>query len=116
MIVSPMDTYSLDSLFASLADPTRRAVIERLATGPAPVKELAAPHDMALPSFLKHIDLLEERRLITTEKVGRQRICSLEPDALAPVSDWLERQRSIWERRIDRLVSLAERLEKGGDA
>ena len=111
-----MDTYSLDSLFATLADPTRRAVIERLAEGPAPVKELAAPHDMALPSFLKHIDVLEDRRLIQTQKIGRQRICSLEPQALSPVSDWLERQRSIWERRIDRLADLAERLEKGGDA
>ena len=92
------------------------AVIERLATGPAPVKELAQPHDMALPSFLKHIDVLEDRRLIRTEKIGRQRMCSLEPQALAPVSDWLDRQRRIWEGRIDRLADLAERLEKGGDA
>lgn len=101
----------IDTLFAALSDPTRRAVVERLATGPAPVKELAAPHDMALPSFMKHIDRLEDAGIVMTEKQGRQRIVSLDPMALAPVESWLDRQKRIWEGRLDRLAALAERLE-----
>lgn len=84
---------TLDDLFATLADPTRRAVVERLVMGPAPVKELAAPHEMALPSFLQHIRVLEQRRLIRTRKVGRQRLCMLDPRALAPLDRWLDRLR-----------------------
>lgn len=103
-----MANQSLDLIFATLADPTRRAVIERLVEGPAPVKELAAPHDMALPSFLQHIRVLEERRLIRTRKVGRQRICRLEPLALMPVESWLDRQHRMWERQLDRLAHLVE--------
>lgn len=106
-----MANQPLDSLFATLADPTRRAVIERLVLGPAPVKELAAPHAMALPSFLKHIDILETARLIRTDKIGRQRICRMEPAALAPLEDWLSRQRQVWEDRLDRLKDFAERTE-----
>lgn len=99
-----MASQQIDLLFATLADPTRRAVIERLVEGPAPIKELAAPHKMALPSFLQHIEVLETRRLIRTRKVGRQRICHLEPLALLPLQSWLDRQRRIWERRLDSLT------------
>lgn len=102
-----MPNQNLDLVFATLADPTRRAIIERLAEGPAPVKELARPHDMALPSFLQHVRVLEQGRMIRTEKVGRQRICRLEPLALAPVQTWLDRQRRTWERRLDRLAQVA---------
>lgn len=101
----------IDTLFNALSDPTRRAVVERLATGPAPVKQLAEPHDMALPSFMKHIDRLEDAGLVVTEKQGRQRIVSLTPEAFAPVEHWLDRQRRIWEGRLDRLTALAEKLE-----
>lgn len=97
----------IDLVFATLSDPTRRAVVERLTAGPAPVGELAAPHDMALPSFLKHIDVLQRARLITSRKVGRQRICELNPAALAPAEDWLAGQRRLWEERLDRLDALA---------
>ena len=103
-----MHNSQLDLVFATLADPTRRAVIERLVEGPAPVKELAAPHDMALPSFLQHIEILEKRKLIRTRKVGRQRICRLEPLALIPLETWLDRQRRIWERQLDALAERAE--------
>lgn len=99
-IVSPMANHSLDILFASLADPTRRAVIERLAHGPAPVKELAQPHDMALPSFLQHIKVMEAGGIITTRKEGRQRMCRMDPNALIPLQGWLEWQRLAWEAQI----------------
>lgn len=102
----------LDPIFQALSDPTRRAVVERLVEGPAPVTELAAPHDMALPSFLKHLSVLESRGIVTTEKVGRQRIVRLRIEALRPVESWLDRQRRVWERRLDRLALVAEELER----
>ncbi len=103
-----MANQRIDLIFATLADPTRRAIVERLADGPAPVKELAAPHDMALPSFLQHIDVLEKRKLIRTRKIGRQRICRLEPLALLPLETWLDRQHRIWKRRLDQLAEAVE--------
>ncbi len=99
---------TLDLLLATLADPTRRAIIERLVEGPAAVKELAAPHAMALPSFLQHIEVLESRRLIRTRKIGRQRMCMLEPLALLPLEGWLDRQRRKWERQLGQLAAGAE--------
>lgn len=100
-----MDYYShqLDSLFLALADPTRRAVIGRLGTGPASISDLAKPFDMALPSFMKHIHLLEETGLIETRKQGRVRTCTLEKKRFAMVDVWLSAQRAIWETRTDRL-------------
>jgi DNA-binding transcriptional ArsR family regulator len=103
-----MTNRTLDQLLSTLADPTRRAIIERLVEGPAPVKELAAPHDMALPSFLQHIEVLESRRLIRTRKIGRQRMCMLEPLALLPLEGWLDRQRRMWERQLGQLATGAE--------
>jgi DNA-binding transcriptional ArsR family regulator len=100
-----MTNKTLDQLLSTLADPTRRAIIERLVEGPAPVKELAAPHEMALPSFLQHIEVLENRRLIRTRKVGRQRMCMLEPLALLPLEGWLDRQRRMWERQLTQLAA-----------
>ena len=102
----------LDPLFQALSDPTRRAVVERLVEGPAPVTELAAPHRMALPSFLKHLMVLERGGLVATQKVGRQRIVRLRVEALEPVETWLSRQRRIWEGRLDRLADVAEELER----
>lgn len=90
-----MPNHSLDTLFSALADPTRRAVIECLAHGPAPVSELAAPHDMALPSFLQHIKVMEAGGVVATRKEGRVRMCWLEPNALIPLQGWLE-----WQRRV----------------
>lgn len=105
-----MDNH-LDHFFAAMADPTRRAVIERLTMGAAPVSDLAAPHDMALPSFLKHLKKLEEAGLVRTIKTGRVRMVHLEPAPLAEAEDWLNRQRRVWEGRLDRLDALALKLE-----
>ena len=102
MIVSLMAN-SIDTLFSALADPTRRAVVQQLGQGEAPVKALAAPHAMALPSFLKHLSQLERAGLVTSRKVGRTRICTLHPEALEIVDTWLAQQRQIWTGKLDRL-------------
>ncbi len=102
----------LDHLFTALGDPTRRAILSRLARGPAGVSELAAPHDMALPSFMAHLEKLEEAGLITTAKQGRVRVCTLAPDAFLPAQDWLSEQRAIWAGRLDRLDSYVANLVK----
>lgn len=98
-----MEQYQLDSIFQALADPTRRAVVGRLGRGPASVGELAAPFDMALPSFMKHIHILEQSGLIRTSKSGRVRTCEIDRMRLTAVDSWLEEQRAIWEGRTDRL-------------
>jgi DNA-binding transcriptional ArsR family regulator len=100
-----MDQYSgqLDGMFQALADPTRRAVLGRLGRGPASISELAKPFDMALPSFMKHIRLLEQSGWIATRKQGRVRRCAIEKTALAAVDGWLSEQRAHWEARFDRL-------------
>ena len=93
----------LDAVFQALADPTRRSILSWLGTGPASVGELAAPFDMALPSFMKHIRYLENAGWIRTRKTGRVRTCTLESTSFALVETWLDEQRSIWEGRTDRL-------------
>ncbi|MHA6691689.1 ArsR/SmtB family transcription factor [Devosia sp. A449] len=100
-----MDQYQnqLDGIFQALADPTRRAVIGRLGRGPASVGELASPFAMALPSFMKHIQLLEQTGLIRTSKTGRVRTCEIDRTRLAAIDGWLEQQRAIWTDRTDRL-------------
>lgn len=103
---------TLDRLFTALGDPTRRAVLTRLAQGPTSVSELAAPHDMALPSFLQHLKKLEEVGLITTTKEGRVRHCALSPDAFLPARTWLDQQRDLWERRLDQLDDYVTKLMK----
>lgn len=103
---------NLDSIFHCLSDGTRRAVIAQLVKGPAPVSSLAADHEMALPSFLKHINVLERGGWIETEKVGRVRSCRLRPETVRAAEGWLEEQRKVWEARFDRLDAfLAEMNE-----
>lgn len=103
----------VDSVFQGLADPTRRAVIERLSKGSAAVSELARPFPMALPSFMQHLDVLEECGLVTSRKVGRVRTYQLAPKKLRIASTWLDRQRLHWEKRLDQLDSyLLELKEK----
>jgi len=105
MILSLVEQYSdeLTDLFQALADPTRRAVLGRLATGPATVSDLAAPFAMALPSFMKHVRCLEGSGLIRTQKQGRVRVCEIEPGRFAVAEAWLSAQRALWEGRADRL-------------
>jgi DNA-binding transcriptional ArsR family regulator len=93
----------LDGIFQALADPTRRAVLGRLGRGPASVSELAKPFDMALPSFMKHIHLLEGSGLIRTRKDGRVRTCAIAKKPFAAAETWLSAQRALWEGRTDRL-------------
>ncbi len=94
---------TLDDTFRALADPTRRAVVQALGRGPASVSELARPFQMALPSFLQHLKVLEESGLVTTTKAGRVRTCSLRREPLAAAETWLEAQRSLWTQRLDQL-------------
>jgi DNA-binding transcriptional ArsR family regulator len=93
----------LDPTFRALADPTRLAVIERLCRGSASMSEIAEPLPMKLPSVLKHLDILENVGLLKSEKRGRVRTYSLVPEKLRVAEHWLEKQRRIWESRLDRL-------------
>lgn len=95
----------LNAAFHALSDPTRRAVISRLMTSPAPVKELAAPFAMGLPAFLKHLRVLENSGLITTEKTGRTRTCRVQMARLEEAEAWLGEQRALWTAGADRLAS-----------
>ena len=92
----------LDHAFAALADPARRAMLARLSRGPASVSELARPFGIALPTVLEHVRILEETQLLTTEKVGRVRECTLGPERLDEARRWIETFR-MWERRLDAL-------------
>jgi DNA-binding transcriptional ArsR family regulator len=96
-------TEVLDSVFQALANPTRRAVVERLGRGPATVTELAEPFDMALPSFLQHVRVLEDSGLVRSRKKGRVRTLRIVPDRIERATNWLSRQRVLWERRLDQL-------------
>lgn len=102
----------LSLLFHALSDPTRRAMLERLAQGPAAVTELADPTGLRLPTILRHLSVLEEAGLIRSSKDGRVRSCALNPAALDPVRGWLDDQRAQWEARLDRLDDYVTRLMK----
>jgi DNA-binding transcriptional ArsR family regulator len=112
MLNQPPD---LDRLFHALADPARRAMVERLARGPAPVTELARPLPMSLPSVMQHLGVLEAAGLVRTEKVGRVRTCSIEPAALSLAEQWINARRAEWEQRLDRLGDYLKTLENDGD-
>lgn len=109
LLLIQMANYRLDNIFHALADPTRRAVVSRLGSGPASVGELAAPFAMTLPSFMKHIQALEDAGLVRTHKQGRVRTCAIEPAPLAAAEDWLSDQRALWEGRADRLEAFVLR-------
>src|SRR6266566_9956857 len=93
---------ALDHVFQALADPTRRAIVERLVRGPASVSELAKPLPMTLAAVLQHLQLLEASGLIRSEKVGRVRTCQIETAALRNAEHWIGERRTAWERRFDR--------------
>jgi DNA-binding transcriptional ArsR family regulator len=101
---------ALDSVFHALADPTRRAVIQRLGRGAATVSELAQPFDMALPSFMKHISVLERSRLIVSTKTGRVRTCTLDRDYLIAAERWFGEQHALWQSRYSNLDGLLTKL------
>jgi DNA-binding transcriptional ArsR family regulator len=93
----------LDLAFQALADPSRRAMVDRLAQGPASVSELAKPLAMSLPAVMQHLAVLEASGLVKSEKIGRVRTCSIEPAALTQAEHWIAERRALWERRLDRL-------------
>ena len=105
-------TNQLDTFFGALSDPTRRAVVEKLINGPAAVSVLHAEHDMALPTFLRHLKVLEAGGLVTSTKKGRVRIVEMRPDALRAGADWLNAHKSMWEGRMDHLSRLADQMER----
>ncbi|HZB01466.1 MAG TPA: metalloregulator ArsR/SmtB family transcription factor [Actinomycetota bacterium] len=93
----------LDRTFSALADGTRREILEHLQLGPASISELAKPTGISLPGVLKHVRILEEANLVTTQKKGRTRECRLGPERMEDATVWIERHRDHWERRLDRL-------------
>lgn len=102
---------NLDPVFRALSNATRRAVVGRLGEGPAAVSELAEPFDMALPSFLQHLEVLEQAGVIESRKDGRVRMVRLTPLPLQAAEGWISEQRSIWERRFDQLDDYLLRLD-----
>jgi DNA-binding transcriptional ArsR family regulator len=99
----------LSNTFHALGDPTRMAIVDRLCRGEAAVGDLARPFDMALPSFLKHIRVLEAADLVVTRKVGRVRKVAIAPNKLAQAGKWFLDRRALWDRRLDRLARYLDR-------
>jgi DNA-binding transcriptional ArsR family regulator len=107
----PNQLMQLNRVFQALADPTRRAVLERLSAGPTSMSELARPFPMALPSFSQHLDMLERCKLVRSRKKGRVRTYQLVPKRLQNAESWLSRQRAAWDQRLDQLDSYLESLK-----
>jgi DNA-binding transcriptional ArsR family regulator len=101
----------LSTTLAALADPTRRAILARLATGEATVNQLAEPFDISLPAVSRHLKVLQRAGLITQGREAQWRPCSITPAPLAEVSDWVEDYRDLWERRLDRLEDYLSTLQ-----
>jgi DNA-binding transcriptional ArsR family regulator len=104
---------ALDRTFAALADPTRRDILDRLGRGPASISELAGPSGMTLTGVKKHVQILEQARLVTTEKVGRTRRCRLGPEHLEDAVQWIQLYRRQWERRLDGLEAYLDKRRGG---
>lgn len=102
----------VDRLFHALGDPTRRTILDRLTQGPMSVSALAEPLGITLTAVTQHLQVLEEVRLVHTEKVGRVRSCRIEPAGFDALEQWIAEHRTIWERRLDRLGAL---LNKSGE-
>jgi DNA-binding transcriptional ArsR family regulator len=103
--------YELDRTFAALADPARRAIVERLVQGPASVSELARPLPMSLPAAMLHLKVLEESGLVKSQKVGRVRTCRIDPLMLSRAEQWVAERRQMWERNLDRLGIFLDETE-----
>jgi len=101
-----------DDVFYALSNSTRRKVLEQLSAGPASVSELAAPFDMKLPSFVQHLSVLEESRLVKSKKRGRVRTYEIVPERFKVAEDWLSKQRRLWEVRFDRFDKYVKQLKE----
>jgi DNA-binding transcriptional ArsR family regulator len=108
-------TADLDRVFQALADPGRRVMVERLTLGPASVSELARPLEMSLAAVVQHVQVLEACGLVTSQKVGRTRTCSINPGTLRSAEQWIADRRIRWERRLDRLGDYLARGEDPHD-
>ncbi len=106
-----MASPSIDSVFSALGDPTRRAIVERLASGEATVLELAAPFDISLPAISRHLRVLEDAGLISRGRDAQRRPCRLRPEAIEQVTAWAEHTRRAWEERFDRLDDYLRELQ-----
>ncbi|GMV79291.1 MAG: transcriptional regulator [Planctomycetota bacterium] len=104
----------MDAVFRALGDPTRRRVVERLSRRPATVTELAEPFEMALPSFVQHMRVLEDCGLVRSKKQGRVRTYELAPERLKLAEDWLLKQRTLWVQRLDQLDGYLTKLKENG--
>jgi DNA-binding transcriptional ArsR family regulator len=104
----------VDSVFYALSNTTRRKVLEQLSAGPATVTELAAPFDMRLPSFVQHLSVLEESRLVRSKKQGRVRTYELAPERFIIAEDWLTGRRKLWEARLNRFDKYVKTLKEKG--
>ncbi|BAU47337.1 ArsR family transcriptional regulator [Sulfurifustis variabilis] len=111
-MVQSVPTDRLSATFAALADPTRRAILARLASGEASVTELAEPFDMSLPAVSKHLKVLERAGLIARGREAQWRPCRLEAARLKEVADWVEHYRRFWEQRLDRLDAYLQELQR----
>jgi DNA-binding transcriptional ArsR family regulator len=111
----PINSKRLDQVFQALADPTRRAVLQRLSAGAASTLELARPFDMALPSFTQHLKILEQFGLVKSRKSGRVRTYELSPKRLQAVEDWILDRRKLWERRLDQLDTYLLTMKEDND-
>lgn len=98
-----MQAAALDRTFQALSDPTRRAMVQRLARGPASVSELAKPLSISLPAVMQHLQVLEASGIVRTAKIGRVRTCTVEPRMLTLAERWIADRRESWERKLDRL-------------
>jgi DNA-binding transcriptional ArsR family regulator len=103
-----MSAANLDLMFQALADPSRRAMVERLSRGPASVSQLAEPLAMTLPGVVQHLQVLEAAGLVRSEKIGRVRSCTLDTSAMSLAEKWINERRTQWERRLDRLGDFLE--------
>jgi DNA-binding transcriptional ArsR family regulator len=102
----------VDDVFYALSNATRRNVLEHLSAGPATVSELAAPFDMKLPSFVQHLSVLEQSRLVKSKKRGRVRTYEIAPERFTVVEDWLTARRQLWEARLDRFDLYVKQLKQ----
>jgi DNA-binding transcriptional ArsR family regulator len=102
--------HALDLMFQALADPTRRGIVERLSRGPTSVSELAKPFDMSLPAIVQHLQVLEQSGLVTTQKIGRVRTCTLDTAAMSRAEQWINERRQGWEQKLDKLGAMLDSL------
>ena len=111
MVSEMVQSAAADEVFLALSNPTRRKVLERLSAGPATVSELAAPFDMQLPSFVQHLSILEQSRLVKSKKRGRVRTYEIAPKRFKVAEDWLAARRQTWEARLDRFDEYVKQLK-----